>query len=327
MRVRASVLVVLLLAAACRRAVPTTTTTILPLRERSLAADSGVRIFYRLVGAGADTLVFIHGGPGGNSAQIHRDLPWLSVGHVAVYYDQRGGGQSSLPRDTARLTLDDHVRDLEALRRELGLRRMVLVANDWGSMVAARYAIAHPDQVSRMVFLSPLPPRMGDWPRVRVSRLAGRLSQAERARVAAAGRGVADGGDPITTCREVWRVLTSAELAHREKLREVQEDPCAASPDALRYAARYSAPAGWGSLGRWDFTRLMGAIAAPVLVVVGDRDATPLENVREWAAVLPEGRVLVVPDAGHYPFVERPEVVSAAVAAFLGGGWPVGAAR
>jgi pimeloyl-ACP methyl ester carboxylesterase len=52
----------------------------------------------------------------------------------------------------------------------------------------------------------------------------------------------------------------------------------------------------------------------PVLVLCGDHDLlTPLPHSEKIAAALPDSRLVVVPDAGHVPVLERPEIVTAAL--------------
>jgi pimeloyl-ACP methyl ester carboxylesterase len=51
----------------------------------------------------------------------------------------------------------DTVADIEALRRTLGVTRLTLDGVSYGSYVAERYALAHPDRVSRLVLDSVVP--------------------------------------------------------------------------------------------------------------------------------------------------------------------------
>ena len=92
----------------------------------------------------------LHGGPG---ASCHPGLlaPLQLSRQRAVLPDQRGAGRS---RPAARLAgnhTDQLVADLETLRRHLGIARWALLAGSWGTVVALRYAQAHPDRVTRLV--------------------------------------------------------------------------------------------------------------------------------------------------------------------------------
>src|SRR3954452_17890145 len=61
-------------------------------------------------------------------------------------------------------------------------------------------------------------------------------------------------------------------------------------------------------------------VAAPVLVVMGDRDPDFDDAASEgrWIAGRLRGELLLVPDAGHYPHVEDPRTVNPAVVEFIG---------
>src|SRR5688572_25621821 len=93
----------------------------------------GVRLFYRKVGKGKNVIVVLHGGPGSNMNAVWLDLEPLAGKHTVLMYDQRGGGRSEIIKDAAKLKYSDHVRDLEALRKQFGLKRMVLVGESWGA--------------------------------------------------------------------------------------------------------------------------------------------------------------------------------------------------
>ena len=63
--------------------------------------------------------------------------------------------------------------------------------------------------------------------------------------------------------------------------------------------------------------RGLGDIGCPALVVWGDRDPyLPGRFGDGYAAALGDARVVHLPDAGHWPWMDRPDVIGA-VAAFL----------
>ena len=61
-------------------------------REDYITTPDGVRLFYKVVGSGAETLVAVHGGPGNSLNSILPDLEPLAKNRTVIYYDQRGTG-------------------------------------------------------------------------------------------------------------------------------------------------------------------------------------------------------------------------------------------
>ena len=122
-----------------------------PSARVHLAGDDGTRIFYRIEGAGPQTLVVVHGGPANSMESIRPDLAPLAPRRRVIYYDQRGNGRSQLVESDEGLALERHIADLEALRRHFGLERMTLFGNSWGGLLISAYAAAHPDRIERLV--------------------------------------------------------------------------------------------------------------------------------------------------------------------------------
>ena len=137
-------------------------------------------------------LVRLVGGPGEPGLPLASDLtaheidPAVSQAYRVVFINQRGTGPNALrcprlqevmgdsdltvPPDSAVqacvaalgparafYTTADTVEDLDALRGALGVEKLSLDGSSYGAFVAARYALAHPDRVSRMVLDSVVP--------------------------------------------------------------------------------------------------------------------------------------------------------------------------
>ncbi len=61
----------------------------------------------------------------------------------------------------------------------------------------------------------------------------------------------------------------------------------------------------------------LGLISCPALVVWGARDPyLPIEFGREYARRLPGAKLVELADAGHWPWIDRPDVIEE-VTAFL----------
>jgi pimeloyl-ACP methyl ester carboxylesterase len=63
----------------------------------------------------------------------------------------------------------------------------------------------------------------------------------------------------------------------------------------------------------------LAAVAAPVLVIMGERDPDFKDPTAEarWIGETLQGEVVMVPDAGHYPQSQQPALVATAVLKFL----------
>jgi proline iminopeptidase len=289
--------------------------------EGYFAAADGVRLFYRKVGTGKNLIVLLHGGPGSNMNSVWPDLEPLARRFTVLMYDQRGGGRSELIKDATKLRYTDHVRDLEALRDHFGLSRMVLAGESWGAGLAALYATEHPDRVGRLLLLGPIPPS-----RALITRRFGKTDERIdfSKRLAEYRRALPAAADPVALCREFFGVYMAALFYDQSAIGRRRGSSCDAPPEAVRNYMVVN-DATLGSLGEYDLLPRLRQLQAPALIVEGEQSTPTLEGVRAWAEAMPNARLLLLPNSGHFPQVERPDLFFPAVEQFLRGGWPTGA--
>jgi pimeloyl-ACP methyl ester carboxylesterase len=71
-------------------------------------------------------------------------------------------------------------------------------------------------------------------------------------------------------------------------------------------------------IGRPDNRPFLGQIKCPTLIIVGAQDAlTPPKVAEEMAAGIAGSKLEIIPDCGHLPTMERPEVVNRLLAQWL----------
>jgi pimeloyl-ACP methyl ester carboxylesterase len=129
-----------------------------PLSHGMAIIEPGLRVHYVTMGAGARTVVFLHGFP-----QTWREwrgviAPVVAAGFRAVAVDYRGAGDSSRPPggyDKRTMAGDIH----RLLHEHLDVAGpVILVGHDIGLMVAYAYAQAFRQDVSHLVVIdAPLP--------------------------------------------------------------------------------------------------------------------------------------------------------------------------
>jgi proline iminopeptidase len=286
----------------------------------------GVRLFYQVDSGGPDTVVVLHGGPGLNLEGLRPDLRPLARRHTLVYFDQRGSGRSEMP-DTLDLTAALMVEDVEAVRQAFHLDKLTLVGHSWGGGLALLYAAQHPDRIRRLVLVGPVPPRLHPYFDQYLAAQASRHNSADNARAAHLDSLVAVAPDPHRACRESNRIFLRGVAASAEVADRIKADLCAGTSRNVRSQGVVLRRV-WASIVpgfpegrfadlRYDWRPLAGRVTAPTLVVHGDQDALPLAGSEEWVRALPAARLLVIPDAGHYPHAEQPARFFPAVEAFL----------
>ncbi len=275
-----------------------------------------MRLFYRREGTGTPLAVLLHGGPGSNMNGVWPDLQRLANTRTIVMYDQRGGGRSEIITDPARLTATHHVRDLEALRVNLGLRRFALVGESWGSGLAVLYAAAHPEQVERLLLIGPMPPTRAILER--------RLDESDQAvgfrrQLDEVRRAMPDSPDPVATCRTFFSLYLKQFFVTADGLARRRGSSCDGPPEVVRNYFVVN-DATFASLGNWDFRPLLRGLTMPAMVIEGEKSLpSTVESARVMAQALPNAMLVLVPDAGHYPQVEQADVFFRTVEKFLAG--------
>ena len=258
-------------------------------------------------------LVLLHGGPGmwdgfDELAAMVEDL-------VTVHrYDQRGSGRS---QGGPPYTVATFVADLEALRAHWGHDRWMIGGHSAGANLALAYAITHPQHVDAILYLGGTG-LIDDWSAESHANADARRSPEQRARLAEL-RAL------LTAERESWTMALDheyctltwmADFADRDRAYELAAQLL--RPYGPSYEVNAAMNQDWRRvLSGPSFVAAAGRIAAPVLVVHGEEDPRPLRLARRLAASLPNASLVAVPGAGHWPWLENPEVVRGAVRTFL----------
>ncbi|WP_103335356.1 prolyl aminopeptidase [Pseudotabrizicola formosa] len=122
-----------------------------PFDQRLIDMGDGHKIYVEQCGRpdGIPVLV-LHGGPGGGCSPAMRRYFDPSVYRV-VLFDQRGCGRSRPHASVSDNTTWHLVRDIETLRKALGIQAFVLFGGSWGATLALIYAISHPDRALHLV--------------------------------------------------------------------------------------------------------------------------------------------------------------------------------
>ncbi|WP_412030424.1 alpha/beta fold hydrolase [Deinococcus yunweiensis] len=265
---------------------------------------NGVNLVYEDGGHGT-AIVTLHGGPGmGSRAGDWAAFQPLTDAYRLISYDQRGNGDSDAGEPYSHAQF---VADLEALRRELGLGKIVVLGGSYGGFLALEYALAHPDALHAVI--------------LRDTAASNRFQGTSMERAMSSGF-------PMDQAR--LERLFGGQVASNDEFREsfgmiqplytVERDPAAEAERLARIPFRYETH-NWAfsrNQPDYDLTGRLNEIQVPVLVTVGREDwITPLEASEELAAGLPNNEFVIFEHSGHSPHMEEQERYLSVVRDFL----------
>lgn len=271
---------------------------------------NGTELLVHREGRG-EPVVIVHGGPLLDQQYLRAPLHPLADDHELIFFDQRLSGGSAGRVDSASMRLDTLVADIEAIRQRLGSERIHLLGHSWGGLLALRYAITHPDRLASLILVSPMPPAVSLWAEEE-RLLAGRVATDDSIAMAELR------ATPAFAAREPGAVARMLRLSFRAQFHEP------ALADSLRidppadYAARSEQ---FGHLAvdltSYDLRPDLRRVAAPTLLVFGADEPGAELSGRVLADSIPGARLEVIPEAGHFSFLEAPDRFLAVVRDFM----------
>jgi pimeloyl-ACP methyl ester carboxylesterase len=260
----------------------------------------GLPIFWRSAPApnGAVPPLYLHGVPTNSDDW----LPFLErTGGLAP--DLPGFGRSGKP-GSLRYTIDEYAGFLERYLDLVEVERVSLVVHDWG-VVGLAFAQRRPERVERLVVIDAVTFLPGyRWHRT-----------ARLWRTPIVGELVMG-----STTRPLLRLISRESNATPGPMPDAWLDTVLDHFDqgtqrAILRLYRSSPPEVLVAAGSQ-----LGRLTMPALVVWGQRDPyIPARFGRAYAEALPNAELLELPDAGHWPWLDRPDMIDR-VAGFLGAG-------
>jgi proline iminopeptidase len=204
--------------------------------------------------------------------------------------------------------------DLDALRNVWGFESINIVGHSWGGLLGMYYAARHPERVERLVLVDPAPPNT-ELMLQSYHVLIGRPTRQEPHRLESLYDSEAYlAGDP-STHNEAMR-LSEGVTFHVPKARDAYFAVISFDATSARNMVAISGPARAMKLNITVEANLP-AITCPTMIIYGDHDFIVDAAPQLIHDLIPNSELVVVPDSGHYPFIEQPEAFTRALRRFI----------
>ena len=312
------------------------------IQESGYVELNGIRQFVQIRGEhqGNPVILMLHGGPGSPVAFLSSYFQRaLEKDFTLVNFDQRGSGRTYYANEEVKLSTQEILSDIDSLvdylRGRFGQEKVIVLGHSWGTVLGSIYVKEHPEKVTAYIGVGQC-----------VSNMEGDTFAAEEAIRRATENGDERTAGKISELLDQYSGSThiakkfmltmeirqiGAPYFHYEGESSIPETLWLglSSPDMsfvdMRWFLKMSGPfEKFLALEEplledcltFNLEELGSRYAVPVYYISGEHDwITPTDLVKEYYQTLeaPEKEMVVLPNAGHSPFLDDPETFCAAV--------------
>jgi proline-specific peptidase len=274
----------------------------------------GCGTWYRVVGdlgSGAVPLLALHGGPG-STHHYFGPLELLADERAVVVYDQLGCGSSDRPQDIE-WSVAVFRDEVDAIRSQLGLKRIHLLGTSWGGMLALEHVLSGADGIVSLILSSTLA-TIEQWAAEQLV-----LKNALPPEVVE----VLDRHERAGTYDDPEYEHAMEAYFDRHFYRGPKPRPELELMNAGRGQDVYRAMQGpneWtptGALRGWDVRDRLGEIEVPTLVIRGRHDMCTDPIAATLTEGIPNSREVVLEESSHTPVLEETDRYLAAIGDFM----------
>lgn len=270
----------------------------LPIPEGNyLTTASGLRTHYHEAGEG-EAVLFLHGSGNGASGYSNFKGNYQAIagaGYRCIVPDMVGFGLTDKPEDVD-YHLDYFVQWLAETLDALGIDQVTLVGNSLGGAVALGFALAHPQRLSRLVLMAP--GGLNDLPDY--------LEMPGMAAMFA----LFQSDEPVTEARMkdffIKAFVVNPDCVDDDLVHERFEMMKLQNPRVMQ------------TLVVPNMTERLGEITAPALGLWGlNENMMPDSGILRLAKGMPNCRLVLVPQCGHWVMIEHEALFNRMVVDFL----------
>jgi proline iminopeptidase len=283
----------------------------LDIRE-GIVDTPGSQLFYRTAGNGKP-LVILHGGIGLSQGYLLPYMLQLANSSFVILYDQRACGDSTGEINLTTMTIENFVKDLDAIRKAFHYEKISILGHSWGGFVAMNYAIAHPNHVEKLIVSNSMPVSSDDmalFAKEWNQRIAPYQAKLDSIKVSKEF----EMGDPDVVERYFQMFFRPCFFRPENvALLNVRMTPIAAIHSVQVYECFQKTL----FAKHFDLHPLLKKLQLPTLVIHGDSEQIPAITAENIHESIPHSKYELLKHCGHFPYIEAPEEYFELITTFL----------
>ena len=225
------------------------------------------------------TLVFLHGW--GVSSEVFKPLyPFLGENFQIYALDLPGFGQTPIEK---LMTLKDYAEFVHKFLKENNIKEPIIIGHSFGGAVAIKLALLYPNNISKLILVSASAIRHPRYKIMLINKIAGFTK--------------------LFLPEQLRKILIKL-------LRLDKTDYAQINNPKLKETFK--------NIINEDQSPYLSNIKIPTLVIWGEKDTvTPLQEGELIAKSIPNAKLSIIKNAGHFRFLENPEEFTKLIKDFI----------
>ncbi len=282
-------------------------------RTQEIVEINGVKHFIEKMGTGEPLLV-LHGGPGLFHDYLVPGFKSLAKKYQIIFYDQRGCGKTDFPKDTASINIGTYVEDLEGIRNYLKIDKLNLIGHSWGTIIALDYAKKYPNNLKRLILVSPAPTN-SDFFDQTFSNMQKKRTEADTKELIQTMMSKEFENREEKSFRKAILLGDRVNLVDQSKIEELYQPMIFDKITANKLMIINSLLE--KTFFNFDITIGLDVVNCPTLIVLGDLDNVPFASTQALQESIKGSQLMVIKKSSHYPFFETPKEFNHIIKNFL----------
>jgi proline iminopeptidase len=272
-------------------------------KELFIPVNNG-KLFCRTFGAENTPLVVLHGGPGLGHHYLLPQMAELGKFSFAIFYDQRGTGNSLGSDDWQVDPFQTYVNDLDQVRKQFGFEKISLLAHSWGGLLATFYALAFPEKVDKLIYANSVPVSSSDYltfVKHRSQIVDDHKAELDSIRSSA----LFLAGDPRTVAA-FYRIYFKNYFSNPELINKLN---LAMTPQAALNNFRiYNLFLRFVTKNSFDLYEKLNTLTHEALILACDNDVIPINYMEKLHQSVPSSKLVLIKHCGHFPYIDQPNI-------------------